>query len=94
MIHCLLYVVGYMKKKSKFVNFLLGIITRRILKRRVKTFHKHADEILNKFLDYAKQCNVEVFLFWGTHLGAYRDHNFIPHDCDMDFAVKSQEDIA
>ena len=93
MFNCLLYSISYMKKKSRLVNYLLDVFIRQILKRRTKVFHKYSDEILKKFIEYAKQCNVEVFLFWGTHLGAYRDNNFIPHDCDMDFAVKSQEDI-
>lgn len=32
-----------------------------------------------------------MFLVFGTLLGAYREHNFIPHDCDIDVGLLASE---
>lgn len=82
-----------LKKKTKIVRYISRLKQNLILGRRAKKFHLEKDAILQKFLAYCEKCDVKSFLFWGTHLGAYRDHDFIGHDCDMDFGVRNRSDL-
>lgn len=53
----------------------------------------YADSMLQILAQIYEKDQVEFFLFWGTFLGAYREHDFIPHDLDMDIAVWNDENL-
>ena len=86
--------INYLRHKSKFMARIVAIREKQIFNRRKKRFHEEADTILKKFIQYSNDCGVKTFLFYGTLLGAYRDHDFIKHDFDMDFGVRSQEELS
>lgn len=55
-------------------------------KQRVQ-FHRGCRELLELIDDILNKAEIEYFLTYGTLLGAYRDHDFIPHDYDLDIAL-------
>lgn len=87
-------IISYLKYKNKLMARVIAEREKQIIRHRTKRFHEEADTILKKFMQYSKECGVETFLFYGTLLGAYRDHDFIKHDCDMDLGVRSQEALS
>lgn len=80
---------GIGKLVYKLDNYRRNI--RRSLK--VKRFRLYADDILAALNTIYETEKIEFFLFWGTFLGAYREHDFIPHDFDMDIAVWNETDL-
>jgi len=40
---------------------------------------------------FKNKCDIDIYLIYGTLLGAIREHDFIEHDCDIDFAYLSKE---
>ena len=42
------------------------------------------EEMLIKLFETAKECNISIWLEFGTLLGAYRNNNFISYDLDID----------
>ena len=49
----------------------------------------HADAALFRFKEVADGLGLDWCLFAGSALGMYRDRKFIPHDDDIDLAVKA-----
>jgi glycerol-3-phosphate cytidylyltransferase len=46
-----------------------------------------AKSVLTHFNKLAQKNNLDFMIFYGTLLGAYRDHDFIVHDTDIDVVV-------
>ena len=61
-------------------------------KLRVK-FHRNCKELLELTDDILAKANIPFWLNYGTLLGAYRDHNFIPHDYDLDVALFWEDNL-
>lgn len=50
-------------------------------------FKKEGEVLLNKFTEALNSYGITFWLEFGTLLGYYREHDFISHDCDLDFGV-------
>lgn len=50
-----------------------------------------ASEFLSILKDAFDSANIRFYLNFGTLLGAIRDHDFIPHDVDMDLAMMEKD---
>lgn len=49
--------------------------------------HEFGAELVEETLDVCRSLGMRPFLAFGTLLGHYRDHGFIPHDSDIDFGL-------
>ena len=68
-------------------NQLLVYRRSKILDAQRKKFHKGCKEFLILVDSLLKRNNLEYWINYGTLLGAYRDHNFIIHDYDIDIGM-------
>ena len=68
-------------------NYISAKLRGRGLREQVDNFHKGSKALLFKVDEMLNKQKVEYWLNYGTLLGAYRDHNFIKHDYDMDIGV-------
>lgn len=75
--------------KQSFVYHLVHPINvflrKRKKKKRNRFFAEEANSLLREFARIMNSNQVVVWLDFGTLLGFYREHDFIPHDCDLDF---------
>lgn len=80
---------------KKFLHYEGSSIQKYRKKREEKLFKKKKGELMKKigleeldlFFKTAKKCNIKVWLEFGTLLGAYREHAFIPYDYDLDVGM-------
>ena len=63
------------------------ILTKRGKRIRNRYFRDEAQDLLKTVAEVFKQNNITFWLEFGTLLGAYREHDFIKHDCDVDFGA-------
>lgn len=47
-------------------------------------FHEESEEMLRSFSNALNKAGIKFWLEFGTLLGYYREHGFIPHDFDID----------
>ena len=66
---------------------ILKIRSEYLLNKQRKKFSKGCQELLELTDDTLRKAGIEYWLTYGTLLGAYRDHNFIAHDYDLDIAL-------
>lgn len=52
-----------------------------------KMFRQNAKLLLEKLKEALDSNGIDFWLEFGTLLGAYREHGFIKHDCDLDIGV-------
>lgn len=81
-----------MSKLKKIIKkivpeFVLKMRREFMLDQQRKKFHKGCKELLFKVDDILKENGIPYWLTYGTLLGAYREHNFIAHDYDLDVAL-------
>lgn len=74
------------------VRTIFGPIYRILIynptrRKEIKLFQKNALHVLTEFDRICKSNNVNYCLFWGSLIGAVREHGFIKHDFDIDVAV-------
>lgn len=60
-------------------------------KREAKAVKEHGVEVLQRVQDVLEPYGVRPFFYAGLLLGAYREHNFIPYDFDLDLGVFASE---
>lgn len=74
------------------VRKIFGPIFRALIyyparRREIKCFQRNALHVLKEFDKICKENNINYCLFWGSLIGAVREHGFIKHDFDIDVAV-------
>ena len=75
------------KKIAKMIAQKLGIkeyISAKKKKKQTQHFNKGNKVLLFKLDEVLNQNGLQYWLNYGTLLGAYRDHDFINHDYDLD----------
>lgn len=60
---------------------------KRHKEKSIKNFHLYGREILKKIYSIFENTEIPIWLEFGTLLGAYREHNFIAHDFDIDLGA-------
>lgn len=68
-------------------NKLLKLKRNYVLDKQREKFHYGCKELIFKIDDILHENNIPFWLTYGTLLGAYREHDFIAHDYDMDIAI-------
>ena len=75
-------------------TFLYKMYRKRVSAKEAKEFEvrnryfkEEANVMLKAFSEALNSAGVTFWLDFGTLLGYYREHDFIKHDCDLDFGV-------
>ncbi len=76
--------LGLYKPTVNLINHYKEARQARLMKKNGLEMLREADKALSK-------ANVRGFLSFGTLLGAYRDHNFISYDPDIDLGILAEE---
>lgn len=81
-----------MNRIKKIVKCIIPeklLVYRRqlLLDKQRKRFHKGCRKLLYKVDNILNENNIPYWLTYGTLLGAYREHDFIAHDYDIDIAI-------
>ncbi len=78
-----------------YQKYILSWNLKRKKHKRDDKMHKAIDtyglEALEKIYTIAKQHHVNVWLEYGSLLGAYRDKGFIPYDFDIDLSIYHED---
>ena len=77
-------------KKSFIYKLYYKRITKKAIERREvrkEYFRKEGATLLERFSFALNQEGIPFWLEFGTLLGYYREHDFIRHDCDLDFGA-------
>lgn len=72
---------------KKILNPPFKFYKKRCSEEMLKNFKKHGFEALIQFNNCLNKHNIKYTFAFGTLLGAVREHDFIPHDDDLDFTM-------
>lgn len=75
----------------KLYKPVVDLINRLKFERQSRLMQKYGLEMFNCANEAMAQCNMHPVPFFGTLLGAFRDHGFIPYDPDIDLAILNEE---
>lgn len=73
--------------RSVFGPVYRKLIYNKIRQKEIAKFQRNALMVLTQFDEVLRESKVPYCLFWGSLIGAVREHGFIKHDCDIDVAV-------
>lgn len=72
---------------------LKEILKKIYLKKNIIKFRMNSQKAFDKFINVLEENKINVWLDYGTLLGAYREKDFIKHDTDIDFGIDYSEEI-
>lgn len=70
---------------------IMKLDTKIQMRKQNRAFMYHGLDTLIAAEEAADQCGCRLFLAFGSLLGAYREHGFIPFDCDLDTGMLLEE---
>ncbi len=77
--------------KLGIYQYCVKIINSYKEKKEAQAVKEHGVEVLQLVTDILEPKGVRPFFYAGLLLGAYREHNFIPYDYDLDLGVFASE---
>jgi hypothetical protein len=81
----------WLTSKIGLYFFFVRIETRMLERKMRKNFLLYGEECLLQADKAFRSVNARLFINFGTLLGAYREHNFIQHDFDLDVGYMYNE---
>lgn len=70
---------------------MMKLDTKIQMRKQNRAFMQFGLDTLASAEEAADQCGSKLFLAFGSLLGAYREHGFIPFDCDLDTGMLAEE---
>ena len=77
--------------KLGIYQYCVKIINSIKERKEAKAVKKHGVAVLQMVSDILEKEGVRPFFYGGLLLGAYREHNFIPYDFDLDLGILASE---
>lgn len=81
--------IGY--KGSKLETYMYKRWRKKQDAKQAKLLKCIGNEVLDQLTTIADRYNVPIWVEYGTLLGAYREHGFIPHDFDIDMGMYAED---
>lgn len=94
LIHKLAYKFAHNKLAILLFRPLYRRYNARIYEKKNKLFLKNAIDVARAITTLFQNNNIQYWFEFGSLLGAYRDHGFIPHDFDIDLGVMFKDKAA
>lgn len=70
-----------------YLYFSANLYGNYCRKKRIRNLHNNGAEVLARYAEAMASARIDYWLDYGSLLGAIREHDFIPHDEDIDTGV-------